>query len=671
VDLAAAHGGIRFFGAELDGGSADVALADALDAPDALTEAGIAPALTAYAGALTQVCEKPADDRPIPASSVEMRGAVAILHPGTGSVAIPADAAAVAVDLRGLPNRPGLLPLLEASVLPLFTGSTFQGQEVVVEDTGLPAELQDYAGIYGVSSGALLRPTLEFTGSANLPVAILTDAAMGSDASEFAATMRLLRRAFIFGADVRMAVAESCWQGVGAQGVAYRCKELSSGATRWPDLIPADAKAAELDSAIAGLPGRGGVPELPAGLPSDRPFLQVLAKRAETTTQRLGDARAALITAHAAATWFNPLAPEGEDARNAGLIAALDGLGSSAPDRDTLLAALRTYSGALDDGQAFATDEQAAAQTQRLPLVLEQVNGEPVVRVSGDANVHAGDRITAINGQDFATWYQTLAPQLSASTEPHRLERAFERLLDQAGATLTVDNPTDGTRDVTVAGQPVADVSALRKASLRPSGMLAGTTTYYLNADGALLKDTATLDAQIKEAQAADALIVDARGRLGVSPYDLAQRLLPSAFKTPLFHIPVWQGGYVSLIADAQTSVPPGATPFKKKIAILVGPSTVSDAEVFAASLEGSSTYAGRIILVGQDTAGIGGNVTALKLPGGFDFGFTGMEMRLVNGDPFQGIGMAPEVTAAPTQADLASGVDTELEAAKTALAGM
>ena len=58
------------------------------------------------------------------------------------------------------------------------------------------------------------------------------------------------------------------------------------------------------------------------------------------------------------------------------------------------------------------------------------------------------------------------------------------------------------------------------------------------------------------------------------------------------------------------------------------------------------------------------GNITALSLPGGFLFSYTGMEVRNVNDSRFHGIGIVPDVTVPVTAADLRDGIDRDLLAA-------
>jgi C-terminal processing protease CtpA/Prc len=455
--------------------------------------------------------------------------------------------------------------------------------------------------------------------------------------------------------------------------VAYRCRELSTGTNRWADAIPADFPLSALDAKLKELPSLGVPEAISNKLPNVRPYLSVLdpTTRPEPATLRLGDARAAVLTAHGAARLFSPALLGGAASLDQRLTQALGSLGA-APDRATTLSALRGLEATLDDGQAFAQDPQDTG-TDKLPLVLEQVGGEPVVRASGDTNVHRGDRIAAVDGTPFATWYQAQVPVLSASTEPFRLQRAFDLLVQRSSAVLSLVDPSGTTRDVTVAAQPDAVFQATRKGALRASGILSGTNIYYLDADGLRLDTADTLTTLSQAAMSADGLILDLRGSPTVSPYDLAKVLLTANFSSPDFRIPVWEGQEGLTYTDSQTSFNPKRQPFNKKVVLLVGPSTVGPAEVALATIHDAvqADSPVRVKTVGRQTAGTAGNQSVLRLPGGFTFGFTGMEMRHADRTALASPGFTPDVVAEPTQADLAAGTDTELDAALTTLSAM
>lgn len=67
---------------------------------------------------------------------------------------------------------------------------------------------------------------------------------------------------------------------------------------------------------------------------------------------------------------------------------------------------------------------------------------------------------------------------------------------------------------------------------------------------------------------------------------------------------------------------------------------------------------------VGEATAGTNGNVTAIKVPGGYDVMFTGMRVDKHDGSRLHGVGVVPTVPAVATPAGIAAGRDEVLEKA-------
>jgi C-terminal processing protease CtpA/Prc len=70
------------------------------------------------------------------------------------------------------------------------------------------------------------------------------------------------------------------------------------------------------------------------------------------------------------------------------------------------------------------------------------------------------------------------------------------------------------------------------------------------------------------------------------------------------------------------------------------------------------------VTLVGSNTAGTNGDVTAIALPGGLFVTFTGHDIRHADGRRLQRIGIPPHVVVRPTRAGLRAGRDEVLEKA-------
>lgn len=101
-------------------------------------------------------------------------------------------------------------------------------------------------------------------------------------------------------------------------------------------------------------------------------------------------------------------------------------------------------------------------------------------------------------------------------------------------------------------------------------------------------------------------------------------------------------------------------------LVVLTGPSTYSSAEDFLVPLHA----AGRVVLVGERTAGSTGNPLRVQLPGGGNFRVVTVRCSYPDGREFVGVGIPPDVEVHPTRADLASGHDRVLARALEVIAG-
>jgi hypothetical protein len=93
---------------------------------------------------------------------------------------------------------------------------------------------------------------------------------------------------------------------------------------------------------------------------------------------------------------------------------------------------------------------------------------------------------------------------------------------------------------------------------------------------------------------------------------------------------------------------------------LLVDGRTFSAAEGFAIRLK----RANGTVWVGTPTAGANGSITTVVLPGGISANFTGTDVRLPDGGPYQRIGLIPDIEVAPSIAGIRAGRDEVLEKA-------
>lgn len=686
IDLAAAHAAVRLYAPAVTFSSSDPALADALDAPDALDGSGLA-ALQRYAEALGAVCLVPTDNGGLQKARVELSGAVAVVHPGIGPVVLPVGSQAVILDLRGLPQAKGLRQALDNAVAPALRGQVMGPSRRVRFHKGLTFDFPIYLNT------TIIRPAqaLPALGDRDLPLAILTGRAMPPEAVEVAGALRLANRAWLVGEDLFPAVAETQWQGVGAGpamrptevpeapgkrrglgrwGLAYRAADLMNGGNRWPDRIPADEALGSIDTLAGSLPGRGA-PPMRAQVAPDRPPITFLTRPnldRPAVSQRLGDARAALLVAHGMLRTFFTYFDEVGDGIDRRLMEVLGSLGRTPPaSRSVILDQLGRFTEVLQDGHVLVQDLAAAPPAGVIPAYFDWLDGEPVVAASLSPDLHPGDTLVALGGEPISDLYARVAPLTSAATDGWRHAKvSFIDLDFLDGPTVAMFRDPGGTlRSVTIA--PAA-ANLGSSPWRRPSGYLAGTPSfYYLTMDSALTTQQ-NIAATEAEARSAAGLIVDMRGYPGrVDHYAVAQWLTCRPFLSPRFGFPIATADQPMVVDFDQFSLPPAPGAYCGPLVLLVGPATISAAENFSTMLVDNH----RPRVVGRQSAGTNGNVTTIVLPGAFSVRFTGMRVLHADGSVFHGLGIRPHVDVTPTAADYAAGRDAELEAAIATLQAM
>lgn len=664
--LSEAHAGIRFFGPEEEAQTVDLALAAAADGP-----ADDPVDLERYARALPTVCAIQGGADELGDVSVEMRGTVAVVHPGAGAPVLPPGTTAVAVDLRDLPVAPGLGAALEAAVGPALATAVPRPDRVVRQHYGMLDEVFSEDNAYSNDRFTVTRPAIPATGSAELPLAVIVGPTLGPEAAALAVALRVANRAWVLGEPVPMAIVESRWSRIGTGGLAWRAWDVvGASGDRLPDAVPADR--ADVDVAIGELAGLGAPPPLEQG-PNDRLSMgrHYFPESPSPVANGIGELRAALVIAHGATRLFFPyfeVVGDHIDERLTETLAAADE--AEAIDRPTIVNLLRRFGEVLHDGHNFVFDD-APFEPGALPLVVDHLDGFPVIVRSLDDDAHPGDTVRAIDGEPVEDLYARELARTSAASDGYRYDIASRRWLASAAAReLDLEDPDGAVRTVTI--EPVVDEEAFATLGYAPSLRAAGplddlgaSDVYYINLSSDVLASIEDFRTELTAADGARGLVVDMRGYPGVDHYEVAARLLGEAASSALFRVPVRTAPDQVEIDETSIDVAPQASPsFEGPVALLVGPATVSAAENFSMILVGAE----RVTVVGRPSAATNGNITGVVLPGSFRFSFTGMEVLFPDRSLFHGVGIVPDVEVAATPADLRDGIDPVLEAARDAL---
>jgi hypothetical protein len=661
--MSSAHALVRFFSPGSHAFELDASLAKALAGPTVDWDV----AARTYAESLEDVCAREATAaQPLPAVSVEDAGGIAVIHPGTGEVTLPPGTRAVAIDLRGLTEAPGLEEALARAIAVASTRPVARVSHRVRRHAGLTDEF-NARNIYSNTTALLTSPPYAASGQAELPVALLTSAALPPTAARFAVDLRAAGRAWLHGEPVATAVAESSWAPIGAQGLAIRLLQLADAEGPLPDLLPADRTLqASLADSLRELPTAGTPGALDRSVTPARARMVPRTPQLHTPPapeQSAGIARADLLIIHGTMRRFFPyfaVVGDGLDARLEETLAAVD---ATPVSRERIRLLLRRLGAVLQDGHGFVIDMNPPA-VGILPARMEEVAGAPVVHRSLVPELRPGDTLVRIGSQSTSDWYAEELGRTSAATPGYRFDLATRRLGEQ-GEPLTLGlRAVDGSeRTETVKPWAPADAAAGLGpwGSRRAAGFLGdlgAPSVYYINLAGEVLTRLVDFRTQLKEAAGARGLVLDMRDYPAIDHSAVAQHLLQDTVFSAIFRTRRWTGPDQLDFDELQYANPPLPEPsFTGPIVLLVGPHTVSAAENFSIMLVAQK----RVRVVGQRSAGTNGNVTMLVLPGAFRFISTGTEVLFPDRSTFHGVGIVPDVAVAPTAEDLAAGRDSEL----------
>lgn len=670
VDLSAAHAGARFFGVSPRYRVVDQALGEALDAHDPFS----LERLMVYADSLEGVCASEADARELGPAEISMVDSVALVQPGTGDVVLPPETAGVAIDLRDLPSASGLQAALENAVAPALKESVESATRHLRGHLGMTDEVFAAQNVYSNQVINVTPGPIRGRGDRELPLAFIVGPKLAPEAAELAGTLRVSGRAWLIGDDVWTAVAESHQQGIGETSLSYRTADLFAFSQRWPDVIPADFQSDDPLELLPKLPS-WGMPgplqpgkDLRASIGVVTPFGDI-----HPSTWRAGYVRSALITAHGAVRLFFPyfhVVGDGIDERLVERLKELDR--TPVYDRRMVRDWLRRFGQVIHDGHNFVYNYAGPTPAGYFPVVIEPLDGRPVVVRSLADEVHPGDMLVSIDGEPIEEWYSREFERTAGATDGYRFDLATREYITMYGPrSFGVMDPDGKTRTELVHPYPLETFLRLGSApSLRPSGPLAdygAPQTFFLNMASEVTSTVEAFREALSKAAGAKGLVVDMRGYPGFNHYEADQRIINERFSSPFFLIPRLSGPDFQDIFEVRNFYDPLTNPsYDGPVVLLVGPRTVSAAENFSIMLVGAE----RVTVVGRSSAGTNGNITGIQLPGAFSFTFTGMEVLFPDRSQFHGIGIIPDMEVHPSSSDFRDGYDREIAAAVEVLGG-
>ncbi len=350
----------------------------------------------------------------------------------------------------------------------------------------------------------------------------------------------------------------------------------------------------------------------------------------------------------------------------------------------------------------------------RPAILVKPVEGKAVItRVADDPEiaaqgVTAGCEIVKVGGRDVKDILEDIYPYVSASTPQMLADDSYWRILDGppgSEAPVVIRDARGAERAVTLKrngrGRPDfwrnvrsfdatgCDITAevLRRANGEDGG--AGGTEAaaagpldvfeYREIDRSIAyvavrtfmtdEGPRGFKEVLDKVRASKGLIIDVRDNTGgCSEYGwsivsrLTDKPLAASTWRSAQHVGAWaaRGRQQKPLEGTPYIVEPAddAAPYLGPVVVLTNACTVSAAEDFLVPLN----YSCRATLVGETTAGSTGNPLIVPLPGGGAAIVCAKHDTYPDGREFVGVGIAPDVEAHPTVADVAAGRDAILE---------
>lgn len=316
-----------------------------------------------------------------------------------------------------------------------------------------------------------------------------------------------------------------------------------------------------------------------------------------------------------------------------------------------------------------------ALRTRRVDgsVILVEVRDESLRK----AGLAPGDEILAIDGvpvHDYAR--ARVQPWQGASTPQDLAARTYDyNLLVGAAGTavkLSVRKEDGRTLDVDAARVAWNDPSAVRppfQLRMLPGG-IAHVVLNTFGTDQAATE----FDAHRDEILAARGVIFDVRENGGgnssvgyrILQHFNAEERVVSRWSTRQYRAAyrAWQRPHG--VVTGTSSVAASANPYKGPVVLLTSARTYSAAEDFAVAFRGI----GAGTIVGEATGGSTGQPVSFGLPGGGSGRVCAKRDVFADGTEFVGVGIRPDIEAAPKRADVAAGRDPVLERALALIAG-
>ena len=367
----------------------------------------------------------------------------------------------------------------------------------------------------------------------------------------------------------------------------------------------------------------------------------------------------------------------------------------AAPDQEAYYQRLNELTALLHDGHTLVVSPSLRRGAfDGPPLEFEVVEGRIVLVRTGDTDeiraqgIRPGMELVAVAGRVPAwQWLREHALRFYPGSTKQNGE-AFGMFLflrgskdttvklmleDTAGAKRMVTvTRNSANRDGSVFSPRIRDFSRLVESRMVDQGIA------YLRL--ATFDDEKVVEAFDAEFDHLDldrlkGMILDLRYNIGGDDrfaYPIVSRLVDHSvagitWRTPTYHpaYASWGKAETPLQGDAVRIEPDARKRYVGPLVVLTGPNTMSTSEDFIVPLD----FAGRVLTIGEPTAGTTGNPVNVPLPGGAILRVCSLWCTYPDGREFVGRGIEPRVVVHPTVAGIRASRDEVLEKAVEALA--
>lgn len=319
----------------------------------------------------------------------------------------------------------------------------------------------------------------------------------------------------------------------------------------------------------------------------------------------------------------------------------------------------------------------------RPPIRTAMIDGHVLVTAVRSpaiaAKLRVGDEIVSIDGQDVRQYAQEhVAPYASSSTPQDAQVRMYDYQLLQGDhrhpVTLGLKDASGHLRSVALSREKDPAVKPVPTTEWR---MLPGGVAYLAVNEFESDEGVKALERALPALLHAKGLILDVRQNGGGSDL-VGARILSYLSDQPISgnrsrtsdYVPVVRandGPYVAWKSLSDGSFQEEhAQRYHGPVVLLVGPRTYSAAEDFVVAFDTLK----RGTLVGEATGGSTGQPLQFRLPGGGMARVCAKADSYPDGREFVGKGIAPQITVAPTVADVRAGRDPVIQRALAVLGG-